>query len=330
MYGYIYKTTIRNPESELNGCFYIGQNKSEYVVESYYGSSPTLKNYCRKYLSKSCCNKILPEEAEILGLHREILAWANDADELNELEEGYVNPELGNPQCLNRMIGGCGYQKLSIYNTPNEQREINYKLATSTTEEVFVDLPGTNYQISSWGRVKNKITGHINKHYVHNRVGYMRAELFDGMGHTNKKRYFVHRLVASAFIPNPENKECVNHKDANRANNHLENLEWATQSENMQHCFHVTKRKLGFGYGHGYNPRVWNKGRNISKERPEIGKKIWETRKKNIGDKLDIRNKEIVDLYYSGIKIVEIARRYKLNRCHIGKIIKKAKGQKHD
>ena len=279
--------------------------KGEYVKDTYYGSSPTLKKYCRKYLSKKCCSKILPEEAELLGLKREILAWAKDQDELNELEEGFVNPEIGNRFCLNRMVGGCSYQKLSIYNTPNEQREANYKLATSTTDEVFVDLPGTCYQISSWGRVKNKENGHINKHYIKNRVGYLRAELFDGKG--GKKRYFVHRLVASAFIPNPENKECVNHKDADRTNNRLENLEWATLSENMQHAFHVTKRKIGFGFGKGYNPRVWNKGRNISKERPEISKKVWETRRRNLGDKLDIRNKRIVDSYNNGIALKQIS-----------------------
>ncbi len=52
----------------------------------------------------------------------------------------------------------------------------------------------------------------------------------------------IHRLVASAFIPNPDNKPTVNHKDGNKKNNFVDNLEWATDSEQMDHAYNNSLR----------------------------------------------------------------------------------------
>lgn len=51
------------------------------------------------------------------------------------------------------------------------------------------------------------------------------------------KKQHIHRLVAKTFIPNPDNKICVNHKDGNKLNNFIDNLEWNTYSENNQHAY---------------------------------------------------------------------------------------------
>lgn len=87
------------------------------------------------------------------------------------------------------------------------------------------------YQVSNLGRVKGLKKGKILKQHD-NGKGYMQVGLYKN----NKgKPYYVHRLVAKAFIPNTENKPEVNHKDKDRANNCVDNLEWVTSKENEQH-----------------------------------------------------------------------------------------------
>ena len=68
--------------------------------------------------------------------------------------------------------------------------------------------------------------------------GYRRVVLSK---HNKSYNFLVHRLVAQAFIPNPDNKPCVNHKDLNRENNGVENLEWVTYKENNNYADHGIK-----------------------------------------------------------------------------------------
>jgi hypothetical protein len=70
--------------------------------------------------------------------------------------------------------------------------------------------------------------------------GYLRIKVFDTNG--KPKLVFVHRLVAEAFIPNPDNKPQVNHIDGNKKNNTVENLEWVTAQENSVHAFNTGLR----------------------------------------------------------------------------------------
>jgi len=72
------------------------------------------------------------------------------------------------------------------------------------------------------------------------------------------KDYLIHRLVAEAFIPNPEDKPQVNHKDGDKSNNDISNLEWNTAKENMQHSYRTGLHKIGFGE-ESNNPKITEK-----------------------------------------------------------------------
>ena len=98
--------------------------------------------------------------------------------------------------------------------------------------EVWKDVKGYEglYKVSNTGKVMGK-----NKEIVQkkNSKGYLYCQLWKNNFPKTKR---IHRLVAEAFILNPENKEEVNHKDANKVNNFVENLEWVTRQENMEHA----------------------------------------------------------------------------------------------
>lgn len=91
------------------------------------------------------------------------------------------------------------------------------------------DFP--NYEVSTFGNIKNKKSNKLLKLLINN-SGYYRCALT----HNSKtKNITVHRIVGKTFIPNPENKPTINHKDRNRINNKLENLEWVTHKEQNLH-----------------------------------------------------------------------------------------------
>jgi hypothetical protein len=92
------------------------------------------------------------------------------------------------------------------------------------------------YEVSNFGRVRNRKTGKIKATCLaggHNGNKYKEVHLWTSK--TNRIHASVHRLVAIAFIPNPKNKPEVNHFDMNHMNNYVDNLEWVTAQENSMH-----------------------------------------------------------------------------------------------
>lgn len=142
------------------------------------------------------------------------------------------------------------------------------KNETNVSEEIWKDVEGYEglYQISNLGNVKsldryvkqkdNKIK-HIKEKMLtshDNNRGYLAVNLSkDG----KTKTHTVHRLIATAFIPNPENKPCIDHINAIRTDNRIENLRWATYSENNSNPICLEKKS-----------KV-HKGKKLSKEHIE-------------------------------------------------------------
>lgn len=86
-----------------------------------------------------------------------------------------------------------------------------------------------DYEITQDGKIINKKWGNREVKPQPNGKGYLRV-------HIAGKMHFVHRLVAEKYIPNPDGKPQVNHKDGNKLNNNASNLEWVTNAENRKHA----------------------------------------------------------------------------------------------
>lgn len=106
-------------------------------------------------------------------------------------------------------------------------------------EEIWKTVEGfENYQVSNKGRIRNLNYGNLGYCKIlkqgNNESGYALIQL-----HKNGKRYQrkMHRLIAKEFIPNPNNYPAIHHKNEIKDDNRVENLEWCTQKQNMEHSF---------------------------------------------------------------------------------------------
>lgn len=125
--------------------------------------------------------------------------------------------------------------------------------------EIWLDIVGFEklYQVNQLGSIRSLSRTYydsIGRHKTH--IGCVIVPRFDRYGylrvgfHKNGKlkTISVHRAVASTFIPNPKGKKTINHKDGNKLNNHISNLEWNSFSENTKHAWKnglIKTKKIG-------------------------------------------------------------------------------------
>lgn len=146
-------------------------------------------------------------------------------------------------------------------------------------KEEWKNIAGyANYMVSNYGKVKNITTGKILKGN-NNGKGYLHVVLYDE-NHIGKC-IMIHRLVAKAFIPNPDNLEQVNHIDECKTNNRSDNLEWVTSIQNINHGTHNKRVGLGnpnripiYSVDKLGNIKYFNSAREASMYYKQLGLKV--------------------------------------------------------
>ena len=137
-------------------------------------------------------------------------------------------------------------------------------------DEIWKEIPNIKgYEVSDLGRVKSKKTGKICSQQI-TPSGYYHIALF--LGNKKQKTYRVHRLVASAFIPNPNNYNIINHINGNKLDNRPCNLEWCSQKHNANHAYKMglrnnnyLKKKIAQYDLEGNLIKIWNSQEEIEK-----------------------------------------------------------------
>lgn len=159
----------------------------------------------------------------------------------------------------------------------------------------------SNYSVDENGNIYSNVRKYVDKNNIPGKKyriiklknspmknGYQRVTLYDDLG--NKKTRLVHRIVAETFLTNKDNKPCINHKDGNKSNNEIFNLEWVTHKENRKHALLTGLAKGMNGDSHPLHKIVSS----------------------------DVKN--IIKMIINGIDNETIAKKYKLNSKYISLI----------
>jgi hypothetical protein len=225
------KAFIQNPENKPT-VNHIDRNRSNNHIHNLEWSTMSEQNYHSALVSQkgnyNNCRAICQINIETNDIIREYKSIADAA-------KWIINNNLTTIKILNPNNISIISSKICAVANNKRHNAYNFKwkyiIKDDIENEIWKEIPFEivgkyNYDVSNFGRFKNNKNDIITNHKSSS--GYKRLSI-------NKKTYLLHRLVALTFLENPENKEFVNHKDGNKLNNLLENLEWATCLENNMH-----------------------------------------------------------------------------------------------
>lgn len=183
--------------------------------------------------------------------------------------------------------------------------KINISLQPNEEIKPIIGYEGL-YSITSFGRVWShekirsfgvgyRICGGIFLNFKIDKDDYFRLDL---RNKGFKKSLHIHRLVAQAFIPNPNNLPEVNHKDGDKQNNHKDNLEWCTHSDNLKHAMvnRLIKKETSRFHGVFFKfdkkrKKWWVSQIQHNKKRKEIGRFLTEIEAAKVYNDFILKNK---------------------------------------
>jgi hypothetical protein len=225
------KAFIQNPENKPT-VNHIDRNRSNNNIHNLEWSTMSEQNYHSSLVSQ----KGNPNNYRaICQINIETNDIIEEYKSITDAAKWVINNNLTTIKILNPNNISIISSKICAVANNKRQSAYNfnwkYIIKDDIEKEIWKEIPFEiigkyNYGVSNFGRFKNNKNDIITNHKSSS--GYKRLSI-------NKKTYLLHRLVALTFLENPENKEFVNHKDGNKLNNLLENLEWATCLENNMH-----------------------------------------------------------------------------------------------
>lgn len=216
-----------------------GLENTKYLISNFGNIKNTETNYILEKNNKTGYSTVLithKNKSKTYKVHlfvaKTFIKNDNPKNVVNHIDGNKLNNRVSNLEWISQSENVKHAIENSLY-VPNKSKIIKNKDLNefnSIKSKIIKDFP--KYSITEDGRIFSHFNG-IFLAFKKNEEGYIRITLRNG---SFEKKMLLHRIVAEAFIPNPENKPQVNHIDSNKENNCVSNLEWITNKENRLHA----------------------------------------------------------------------------------------------